>query len=80
MKIEVLFFAELGEIFGSHRWVDAGEGTTVGDIADIFFRESERFLLKKDFLVYAVNENFETPDKKLAERDRVAIMTPMSGG
>lgn len=80
MKVNVLFFAELGEMFGSHRLVDAPDGATVGEIADIFSQESERFFLQRSSLIYAVNENFETAEKKLADQDRLAIMTPMSGG
>lgn len=80
MQIKVLFFAELGEIFGSLRVVHAAEGSTIRDIAETFSIESEQFNLKKPSLLYAVNENFESIEKTLADQDRLAIMTPMCGG
>ncbi len=80
MKVKVLFFAELGEIFGSHRLIDVAEGSTIEEIAGLFSHESHEFFLKRTSLIYAVNENFETSDKKLVNQDQLAIMTPMSGG
>ena len=80
MQIRVLFFAELGEIFGSHRVVEASEGSTIRDITETFSKESKQFSLKKTSLLYAVNENFESIEKMLADQDRLAIMTPMCGG
>ncbi len=80
MKVNVLFFAELRETFGSHRLVDVAEGSTIGEVTDLFARESGRFSLQKPSLIYAVNENFETIEKELADQDQLAIMTPMAGG
>lgn len=80
MKVKILFFAELREIFGAHRLIDVAEDSTIEEISDIFSHESHEFFLKKTSLIYAVNENFETVDKKVADQDQLAIMTPMSGG
>ena len=80
MKIRVLFFAELKEIFGSHRSMEVPDGCSIGDIALQLAGSSDKFMPGKRSLVYAVNENFENPDKELQDGDHLAIMTPMSGG
>ena len=80
MTIKVLFFAELKEIFGPSRWVDVRENTTVEEVVDLLAGESDRLYSKKPSLVYAINENFETGEKKLSHHDELALMTPMSGG
>ena len=80
MKIRVLFFAELREIFGSSRWLDVRENTTIEEVVDLLAGESGPLYSKKSSLVYAINENFETGEKKLSDQDELALMTPMSGG
>ena len=80
MKIKILFFAELKEIFGQSRFIDIQEGSTIGEIVDLLAGESGRLYSTKTSLVYAVNENFETAETKLRNGDELALMTPMSGG
>ena len=80
MKIKILFFAELKEIFGPSRFMDIHEGATVGDIVDTLTIKSDWLHSKKDFFIYAVNENFETDKKMLKNNDELALMTPLSGG
>ena len=80
MKIRVLFFAELREIFGGHRLVEIPEGASVQETVNQLTASSDKFSNEKWPLVYAVNEEFETADKKLKEGDHLALMTPMSGG
>ena len=80
MKIKVLFFAELKEIFGAHRLMEVPEGLKIEEVVSRMAGISDKFISQKRPLVYAVNENFETQDKKLRDGDCLAIMTPMSGG
>ena len=80
MKIQLLFFAELREIFGAARFLDVPEGTSIGDIAGQLTGSSEKFASKSWPLLYAVNENFETAEKQLRDGDQLALMMPMSGG
>ena len=81
MKVEVLFFARLKEIFGeSSRWVHVEEGLSVHWLLQILSHESEELLLHKIPLVYAVNEDFAEGDRILKDQDTLAIMTPVSGG
>ena len=80
MKIRVLFFAGLREIFGPHRVVEAADGLSVAELVGQLTASSEEFASKAWPLVYAVSETFETPDKKLADGDHLAVMMPLSGG
>ena len=81
MKIKVLFFAKLKEIFGeSYRVMDIPEGSCVNEVVDRLAGESAGFALKEIPLVFAVNEDFESGSKMLADQDHLAIMTPMAGG
>ena len=80
MRIKVLFFAELKEIFGPSRAVDLREDSTIEDLVNFLAGESEEIALKKASLVYAVNETFEPLEKKLRDRDELALLTPLSGG
>jgi len=80
MKIKLLFFAELKEIFGPFRLMDIKEGSTIEEAIHILTDEFPGLRVKKSSWVYAVNENFEMADKKLNHEDELALMTPMSGG
>ena len=80
MKIKLLFFAELREIFGSSRVMEVQEGSTIAEVVDILSGESSGLREKKTSWVCAINENFEPFDKKLKHQDELALMTPMSGG
>ena len=77
MKIEVFFFAAVKEALGqSVREMEVPEGTYIHEIVRLLGLEHGRNIP----LIFAVNEDFETGDRKLENRDRLAIMTPMSGG
>ena len=81
MKIKVLFFARLREIFGgSSRWVEVPEGSCVRELLEYLTEPGAECVLKEIPLVFAVNENFETEERRLKDQDELAIMTPMSGG
>ena len=80
MKVQVLFFARLREIFGESRFVDIPEGSRVGEVIERLAGECADPAFEKLPLRFAVNENFETADCELKDRDRLALMTPMSGG
>lgn len=80
MKIQVLFFAELREVFGSHHSLVVPDKIKADEVTDYFSHGSKEYFFKKQSLVYAVNENFVTPEKELKEGDCLAILTPMSGG
>ena len=77
MKIEVFFFAAVKEMLGQYvREMEVPEGTCVDEVVQLLGLEHRQNIP----LIFAVNEDFETEDRKLKNRDRLAIMTPMSGG
>ena len=89
MRVKVLFFAQLKEIFGeASRFVEVPEGARVREVVEILFRESAKSEILRfaqndgDFIpvIFAVNENYETVEKKLTDGDDLAIMMPVSGG
>lgn len=81
MKIRVLFFAQLKEVFGKEESLtEVQEGTTAKDLAQSFIRQANSRQLESLPFLYAVNERFESGDKKLRDQDVLAIMTPMAGG
>ena len=80
MKIEVLFFAELKEIFGPFRPLEVADGARITDIINRLALEASDLERRRNTLRYAVNERFETSDSVLRAGDRLAILLPMSGG
>jgi molybdopterin synthase catalytic subunit/molybdopterin converting factor small subunit len=73
MSVRVRLFAGLRERAGwSQREVDA---STVGDVWDALDLGDE-----PDGLLYAVNKEYATRDRALADGDEVALIPPVSGG
>ena len=96
MKITVLFFAQLREVFGvPEQIIEVSEGSTVKAVAEhVISRpagprnldpEISRFArndidLNSTSILYAVNENFVSADEELHHGDTLALMTPVAGG
>lgn len=81
MKIEVLFFAQLRERFGAERrMVDVEDGRSVAEVARHIMLSEEASELLSLPLSYAVNEDFVHGDHVLKDGDRLALLTPVSGG
>ncbi len=80
MNIKILFFAQLREVFGAAEHViDVNNGLTAGELAQRLLRRPGG-LLAMTHILYAVNENFVSPDEKLRHGDTLALMTPVAGG
>ncbi len=73
MRIQLLFFAELRERFGSRIDTDVAEGARAGEIA-------RQYDLAGLPLLFAVNESFVSAETTLQENDTLAFLMPMSGG
>jgi MoaE-MoaD fusion protein len=75
MRVTVKLFAGLRERAGwGEREVDV-RGGSVGDVwAELGLGEEPAGLL------YAVNQEYASPDRELAEGDEVAVIPPVSGG
>lgn len=81
MKVKVLFFAELREIFGEPtRFVEIRDGASIHEVVQGLNHESEDLALQKIPLIFAVNGDFESGERLLRDRDELALMIPMSGG
>jgi len=81
MKIEILFFAQLRAALGTEReFLDVQEGGRVSDVvATLRSRPAWRDIASLP-LSYAVNEEFVEEARTLHDGDRVALLTPVSGG
>ena len=81
MKIEVLFFARMKDIFGeSRRSMEVPEGWSAAKLAGRIVQQCGDPALQEIPMILAVNEDLETGERTLKDRDQLAIMTPMSGG
>jgi sulfur-carrier protein len=81
MRVEVLFFAQLKDVFGTERRaLDAKEGVTVKELFGELVREAKTPYLEKMPLLYAVNEEMVAASWQLSDRDVVAFLPPVSGG
>ena len=81
MKIEILFFAQLKDAFGTDRkTVEIEEGVTAHEMAQSLFNESGFEKFNKLPVLFAVNERFEEGSIRLKDRDVLALMTPVAGG
>ena len=76
MRITVKLFAGLRERAGkSERDVELDSGARVADVWQPLGLGEE-----PEGLLYAVNKEYATPDRRLSEGDEVALIPPVSGG
>ncbi|MFQ5511928.1 MAG: MoaD/ThiS family protein [Candidatus Krumholzibacteriia bacterium] len=81
MTIELLLFAQLREALSADRMSrEVPDGTTVERAAAEVLSESSNPALARLPLVYAVNERYVAADHPLHDGDRLALITPFSGG
>ena len=81
MTVEVLFFAQLKEILGSDREVIELEGAaTVSDVVKLLSRLPAWPDVDRLPLAFAVNEEWVDETRPLRDGDRLALLTPISGG
>lgn len=81
MKTEILLFARARDLVGRHTvTLDLEDGATVGQAAAAL---AEQFPALRDSglrLLWAVNEDYVTPETPIREQDTVACFPPVSGG
>ena len=81
MKIKVIFFAQLRDLFGSGaKEIEVEHGTTIEKVVSSILSRSNAEKARTLPLRFAVNECFENEDRSLEDGDVLAIMTPMAGG
>ena len=81
MTIEVLFFAQLREQLGTERTsLEVPPGFKVQDVMRRLQAHPEWQSAARLPLTYAVNEHIVDNDHPLRDGDRLALLTPVSGG
>ena len=81
MRISVLLFGQLKEIFGqSQGYVDLDTGSSVSAILDHYGSKSDQFRSLAASIACSVNQEYAPPSTILKEGDEVALLPPVSGG
>jgi molybdopterin synthase catalytic subunit len=81
MKIGVLFFGVLKEVFGrSSATVDLPEGARVREVLFYYAREAPKFEAMMPSLAISVNQEYSGADRALRDGDEVGLLPPVSGG
>jgi len=81
MKIKVKFFAILRERAGTAEITkDIRDGSTVTDLWHALQQDFPKLNVAGIRLLYAVNQNYVSPDFKLSDQDEVVFIPPVSGG
>lgn len=81
MKVKVKFFAILRERAGTAEIMkELHDGSTVGDLWRALQNDYPKLNVSGLHLLYAVNQNYVSPEDKLKNNDEVAFIPPVSGG
>jgi molybdopterin converting factor small subunit len=81
IKIELLYFAQIKEALGRDReLVELEEGQKVADVVTLLQDRAEWRSVAAIPLTFAVNEMIVAADHLLRDGERLAILTPVSGG
>jgi len=81
MNVKVKFFAILRERAGiAAAMKEVKEGSTVADLWRILQQDYPKLAVPGIRLLYAVNQEYVTPDRVLSESDEVVFIPPVSGG
>ena len=81
MKVRIKFFAILRERAGASEIAkDIADGSTVADLWRALQQDYPKLAVSGIRLLYAVNQNYVTPDHELKESDEVVFIPPVSGG
>ena len=81
MKIELLFFAQIKEAFGNGgETIEVSEGATVEQVVETLRGREQWEMVASLPLSFAVNERIVDGRFTLSPGDRLALLTPISGG
>lgn len=81
MRVRVLFFGRLREVFGrSEDALDLEAGAAVRDVIEHYSTESGELSGLRSSLAVAVNQTYAEIDRELHADDEVALLPPVSGG
>ncbi|MBU7016971.1 MAG: molybdopterin converting factor subunit 1 [Theionarchaea archaeon] len=77
MRIHVKYFAPFREKTGKKEEFLEGDFRNVQELMQYL---QEKYGIKTDFLMVAVNRAVVSKEKELSEKDEVAVFPPVSGG
>ena len=81
MRIELLLFAQLRDLFETERLsIEVPDGTTAEAAATELLAESSEPGVARMPLMFAVNDEYVTANHELTDGDCLALITPFSGG
>lgn len=81
MNVEVRLFAVVKQLAGSERlMLDLPEGARVSDLREALCREVPALRTLAGQLLFAVDEEYVTPETPLPAGASVACIPPVSGG
>ena len=81
MKVRVLFFAQLKDMFGESECMrECDQGLSVRELVHSMAEERDLKECLNVPMLYAVNEEFATSNHELHDGDVVALLPPVSGG
>ncbi len=81
MKVKVKFFAILRERAGAAEISkEIRDGSTITELWEELQREYPKLAAPGFRILYAVNQNYVTPDQTLTDNDEVVFIPPVSGG
>lgn len=81
MTVTVRYFAGHRDISGrAEEAVEIAPGASVGALWELLVARYPRLAGYTGRMLYAVNQEFATPDTPLADGDEVAYIPPVSGG
>lgn len=74
---KIMFFAHLKDSVGEESITKDASGKTISELKQVL---SEKYGLKLDTVMAAVNEEFASDDEVIKDGDTVAFIPPVSGG
>ena len=81
MRVKVKLFAILRERAGTAEITkEIQDGSTVADLWAVPQRDYPKLAVPGIRLLYAVNQDYVTPDRVLKNSDEVVFVPPVSGG
>jgi len=80
MKVNVLFFGLLKDVFGrAGETIDLPDGAQVREIL-LYYARTPRFQAMTQILAISVNQEYSDTDRTLRDGDEVGLLPPVSGG
>lgn len=81
MQVDIRYFAGHRDITGrTQEQIELGEGATIATLWELLVQRYPRLAPYRGRLLYAVNQDYGTPETELHDGDEIAFIPPVSGG